>query len=131
VSGIHLVHEVLDSQLVDRRQRKIGRVDELLLAVDDDGPLRVAHILVGGPVRAARIGGWMRVLGRALRGLGGVRRSGVSRISFDDVRRVADCIEVDLDGESLESGHLETWLKEHVVRRIPGGRSPNGDEERK
>jgi hypothetical protein len=131
MSGIHLVHEVLDAQLVDRRKRKIGRVDELLLALDESGALRVEHILIGGPVRAARIGRWMQLLASALRRLGGVRRSGVSRVAFDDVRCIADTIELDVDERELDSEHLERWLKDNVVRRIPGGRSPGDDEERK
>ncbi|HKG93949.1 MAG TPA: hypothetical protein VKA84_18715 [Gemmatimonadaceae bacterium] len=122
MGGLRLVHEVLDSQLVDRRKEKIGRVDALVLELRDGEPPCVAAILVGGAVRAERVGRWMVWLNRALRSLARARGDGVSRISFDAVRRIADTIEVDVDGESLPSGRLERWLAEKVVCRIPGAR---------
>jgi sporulation protein YlmC with PRC-barrel domain len=130
MSGLQLVHDVLDAQLVDRRRRKIGRVDSLVLALEDGRPPRVAAILIGGPVRARRVGGWAVALSRALRSLGRVRRSGVSTIPFDAVRCIGDTIEVDVDGDTLEAGHLEAWLAEHVVCHIPGA-GAGEDEERK
>jgi hypothetical protein len=126
MSGLRLVHDVLDVQLVDRRRRKIGRVDSLVLALDDGRPPRVAAILVGGPVRAGRVGRWAAALERALRALGRVRRGGVSTIPFEAVRCIADTIQVDVDGDDLEAGHLEAWLARHFVCRIPGA---GADEE--
>jgi len=41
-------------------------------------------------------------------------------IPFSQVRCIADTIQVDVDGDELEAGHLESWLAEHVVRHIPG-----------
>lgn len=120
MAGLKLVHDVLDMQLVDRRKRKFGRVDDLVLALDEDRPPRISHILVGGPVRAERIGRAMVWLARGLRSLGRVKRVGVSAIPFEAVRRLAETIEVDVDGDELEAAHLEAWLATHVVRRIPG-----------
>ena len=125
--GVNLVHDVLDAQLLDRHRRKIGRVDSLVLTLADGRPPRVTAILVGGPVRAERIGRWMQRLARAMRALGRVRRQGVSVIPFDQVRCIADTIQVEVDGEELEAGHLEAWLAEHVVRHIPGSGSDEGD----
>jgi hypothetical protein len=45
----------------------------------------------------------------------------VSSIPFTAVGRVGDTVQLDVDGHSLESGHLERWLAEHIVCRIPGG----------
>ena len=123
MSGLHLVHDVLDAQLVDRHKRKIGRVDSLVLTLADGRPPRVTAILVGGPVRAARSGRWMQLLSRAMRVLGRVRTQGVSVIPFSQVRRIADTIQVDVDGDELDAGHLEAWLAERVVRHIPGSGS--------
>ena len=132
MSGLNLVHDVLDAQLVDRRKRKIGRVDSLVLGLAAGQPPRVAAILVGGPVRAERIGRWMRLLSRGLRAVGRVRARGVSVIPFSQVRCMADTIEVDVDGDALEAGHLEAWLAEHVVRHIPGSGSDEDEgKERK
>jgi sporulation protein YlmC with PRC-barrel domain len=127
MSGLQLVHDVLDAQLLDRRKRKIGRVDSLVLTLEEGRPARVAAILVGGPERARRVGRWAVALGRALRSIGRVRRSGVSTIPFDAVRCIGDTIQVDVDGDELEAGHLESWLAEHVICHIPGA---GADEEK-
>jgi sporulation protein YlmC with PRC-barrel domain len=128
MSGLHLVHDVLDAQLVDRMQRKIGRVDSIVLVLEDGRPPRVATILIGGPERARRIGRWAVALGRMLRAIGRFRGVGVSAIPFDAVRRIGDTIQVDVDGDGLEAGHLEGWLAEHLIRHIPGSGSSEGVE---
>jgi hypothetical protein len=43
-----------------------------------------------------------------------------SRIPFGAVRRISDTIQLDVEESALESEHLERWLSDHVVRRIPG-----------
>ena len=118
-SGLHLVHDVLDAQLLDRKKEKVGRANAVVLELEDGRPPRVAAILIGGPVRAQRIGAWMVVLEQAMRSLGRIRRAGVSRIPFAAVRCIADTIELDVDAGELEAGHLETWLRDHIVCHIP------------
>lgn len=120
MGAVHLTHDVLDAQLVDRVQEKIGRVDGLLLELEEGRPPRVATIVVGGGARAERVGSWFVALRRALRAVFGQREEHVSRIPFAKVRRIGDTIELDVDEHTLESEHLERWLKEHVVCRIPG-----------
>jgi sporulation protein YlmC with PRC-barrel domain len=120
MGAVNLAHDVLDAQLVDHLQEKIGRVDALLLELEDGRPPRVATIVIGGEVRARRVGRWFVALRRALRALFGQRTEHVSRIPFAKVRRIGDTIELDVDEKSLESEHLERWLKEHVICRIPG-----------
>jgi hypothetical protein len=120
MSTLPLIHDVLDLQLVDRRKEKIGRVDALLLELREDGPPRVATIVIGGAARDERIGRWMIWLRRATHAMFGQRDNPVSRIPFDAVRCIADTIEVDVDGQTLESGHLERWLAKTIICRIPG-----------
>jgi hypothetical protein len=117
--GLHLVHDVLDVQLLDRTKQKIGRVDVLVLELEDGKPLRVATILVGGSPRAHRIGQWMVKLTESWRRIWHVEAK-VSRIPFAAVRRICECIEVDVEEEILPSEYRERWLKEHIVCRIPG-----------
>ena len=120
MGAVHLAHDVLDAQLVDRVQEKIGRVDALLLEIEVGRPPRVATIVIGGAVRAERVGRWFVALRRAWRAMFGQRDEYLSRIPFDKVRRIGDTIELDVEERSLDSEHLERWLKEHVVCRIPG-----------
>lgn len=117
--GIHLVHDIQDIQLLDHRKQRIGRVDALILELEEGKPLRVAMILVGGSSRAARIGRWALRLTEAWRRMRHVEER-VSRIPFSAVRCIADSIEVDVDEETLPSEYRERWLKQHIVCRVPG-----------
>jgi hypothetical protein len=48
------------------------------------------------------------------------REFGVSRVPFSAVRGIAETIDLDVDGATLPSGHLERWLGDHVTGHIPG-----------
>ena len=118
---VHLSRNVIDTQLVDRHQQKIGRIDELLLELEEGKPPRVATIVIGGAARARRVGRWMVACHRAVHALFGQRAERVSHVPFDAVRCIADTIELDVEGKTLESMQLERWLATHIVLRIPGG----------
>jgi hypothetical protein len=120
MSGLRLIHDILDVQLVDRHDEKIGRVDALTFELRDGRPPRVAEILTGGPVRAERIGRWMVWLSHVARAIFHIRRPGMDRISFRKMRCLSDTLRLDVDGSELESAHIEDWLGEHVICRIPG-----------
>jgi hypothetical protein len=120
VGALHLSHDVIDSQLVDRHKEKIGRVDELLLELESGKPPRVATIVIGGAARARRMGAWMVAVRRGVRTLFGRREEHESRISFGAVREIADTIELDVEAAAVDAMHLERWLSERVVCRIPG-----------
>jgi hypothetical protein len=120
MGALHLSHDVIDSQLVDRHKEKIGRVDDLLLELEEGKPPRVATIVIGGRARARRVGGWMVALHRTWHALLGHREEHESRVPFDAVRCVADTIELDVDGQGLAAMHVERWLARHVICPIPG-----------
>lgn len=123
MKGVHLVHDVLDAQLVDRTQQKMGRVDGLVLELRDGEPPRVAELLIGGSVQAERIGRWMVALSRAVARLLHIERA-VTRVPFEKVRVIGSCVELDLDARTTSALRTETWLDDHVVCRIPGGAGP-------
>lgn len=120
MDGLHLVHDVLDAQLVDHRQERVGRVDGVVLELRDGAAPRVSAILVGGEVRARRAGRWMLALRQVMRALWRVHERGVSRIPFDKVRCIGEVVQVDVDGRQLPSGHIERWLAQRIVCRLPG-----------
>ena len=123
MKGVHLVHDVLDAQLMDCKQQKMGRVDGLVIELRDDEPPRVAELLVGGSVLAERIGRWMVALTGALSRLLRIEAE-VTRIPFERVRVIGSCVELDLDARSTNTLRTERWLDEHIVCRIPGGAGP-------
>jgi len=52
--------------------------------------------------------------------LGIIKRSGVSRIPFSAMRSLEHQMTLDVDRRDLESEHVERWLAEHFICRIPG-----------
>ena len=121
MTGLHLVHDVLDAQLIDRERCKVGRVDALMLELVPGRPPRVSAICIGGPERERRVGQWVWRVARALRAMLGVERGEVSRVPFGAVRCLGDTIQIDVEEGDLESEWLEKWLRRHVIGRIPGG----------
>jgi hypothetical protein len=121
--GLHLRHDVLDAQLVDRNREHIGRCDALLLELREGKPPRVATVLIGGQIRGERIGRWMTGLSRLLHGGKREPGAGVSRIPFSAMRSLGATLEMDVLREELPSEHVERWLSKHVIRRIPGAQA--------
>ena len=52
---LELVRDVLDTQIVDADETKMGRADGIVLAIDGDGPPRVDHLELGFAVLARRL----------------------------------------------------------------------------
>ena len=115
--GLDLRHDVLDAQLVDRHCEAIGRCDTLTLELRDGRPPRVAAVVVGGHARHERIGRWMVGLARLF---GSNRGTGSSTIPFSAVRTIGDTVELDVLRDDLRSEHVERWLSDHLICRIPG-----------
>lgn len=119
MGGFNVVHDLLDMQLLDRRQAKMGRVDELVLELRDGAPPRIAAILVGSPARSARVGHWRVALGRFLRRVARMRPAAVTRIPFAAVHVIGKQIEVDVDGIETAAMRAERRLRDSI-RHIPG-----------
>lgn len=120
---IDLIRDVLDAQLLDRRGRKIGRVDGIVLELPAGRPPRVAGLEVGGVVCARRIhpqlARWFDALGQLL---------GFSTDpAFIDIDHVRE-IDVDVKLGLLASDeprllHVEKWVRERIVGKVPGAGS--------
>ncbi|WP_103344128.1 hypothetical protein [Amycolatopsis sp. CA-126428] len=114
---------LLDRQIVDLAGRKVGKVDDVELETGDDGQLRVTALLAGQVALGRRIGGRF---GRWLAAVAGRLRTEETpaplRIPFDHVADVGSHITLSLRVAVLDEPPLETWLREHVIGRIPGAR---------
>ena len=117
-----LARELLDVQLLDPRQRPIGRVDGILLAVRPGQPPSVAALEVGALTVLRRV---HRPLARWVHGVV-LRRLGVSwrpvRFRLEHWGRVGVDIEIKV-GEARERRLLrfERWLSTRIVQHLPGG----------
>jgi hypothetical protein len=117
-----LARDLLDVQLIDPRQRPIGRVDGILLDVRPGQPPSIAALEVGAITVLRRV---HRPLARWVHGIV-LRWLGVSwrptRIRLEHWGRVGVDIEIKV-GERAEQRLLrfERWLSTRIVRRLPGG----------
>jgi sporulation protein YlmC with PRC-barrel domain len=116
-----LIRDVLDNQLVDRNQRKMGRVDGIVAELREGQPPRLAYITVGVPVLARRLHPRLASWVTAFQQKWGARNSEPLRVPWSQVRDVGIDVEVDLDVEATSALAYEQWLREQVIGRIPGG----------
>ncbi|MEU5696722.1 hypothetical protein [Actinosynnema sp. NPDC020468] len=109
---------LLDRQIVDLHRALVGTVD-----VELDDELRVTALLVGQRVLGDRIGG---ALGRWLTSVAerqhGPERRPPVRIAFSHVARIGSAVELSISADLLDTAPLESWLRTHLVGRIPGAR---------
>jgi hypothetical protein len=126
---LELGRDVLDKQVVDREEIKMGRVDGLILELRDGQPPRIEAIEMGGVVLAARIhprlahfvDGWRRRFK--------VRRTAVYRVPWSAVLEItAYDIKIDVAACDTPNFDWEGWLQKHVIAHIPAA-AKGGNEE--
>ncbi|SEF37398.1 hypothetical protein SAMN05421837_113228 [Amycolatopsis pretoriensis] len=114
---------LLDRQILDLAGAKVGKVDDVELAVGEDGRLGVVALLAGQVALGRRIGGrfghWLAAVATRLRA---EETPAPLRIPFEHVTEVGSHITLSLRGEVLSEPPLETWLRDHLIGRIPGAR---------
>jgi sporulation protein YlmC with PRC-barrel domain len=119
--------DLLDRQILDCDGESVGKVDDVELAVGDDGRLRVVALLVGPQALGRRLGGR---LGRWISTVAGrlhpVEHPDPIRIPYALVARRSSAIDLSVRRDRLPEPTLEAWLREHVIARIPG--ADHGDE---
>lgn len=121
---IDLVHDVLDKLMLDHDKHNMGRVDSVVLELRDEGPPRVVYLEMGGVALAKRLGGFGHWLALRIASIGhapNARSREPFRVAWDHVREIGPAnIVVSLDAEESRAFAWERWLRERVVRRIPG-----------
>jgi len=117
---MHLVRDVMDKKLVDRRDRDMGRVDGLAMQVESSTQPRITHILLGGTTP------WMRLspaLARAsvrLARLWGPKSAEPVRIPWSRVQAIEKDIKLDVSARETGAIDWEIWIARHIIERIPG-----------
>src|SRR5205823_3857065 len=96
---IHLVRDVLDHQMIDKKDDPMGRVDGIVIAVEEGERPRVVElqggIVVLGERLGKRIGRWVRLA--AMRW--GLVRGKRTRVKWEEVRWIEIEVKVDVDGD--------------------------------
>jgi hypothetical protein len=126
---MYVYRDILDKQLVDQSECKMGRVDGLVMRIRSGSPPIIESIELGmtrvGERLHRRIGRWIESASLRL----GVRRTPRYLIEWSKVKSVDDHhIQVTVDNESEASSDWEWWLRTRIVDRIPGAKP---DEEEK
>jgi len=120
---VQLVREVLDQQLVDACDRKMGRADGVVLELRDGAPPRVDHFEVGFVVLAERIHPRLEKWVEALHKRFGVRPNARWNVPFEKMKEM-DEHKITLDFEDAMTTPAlawEKWLRDHIVAHLPGG----------
>lgn len=119
---MELIRDVLDKQIHDPQDCKIGKVDGIVIALRKGRPPRIIALELGVATLARRIhrglGDWIARMERRR----GMTKNEVVRIRFEHV--VTTGIDVTVNVEAKRTGALkwEDWLKDHVIGHIPGSR---------
>ena len=113
--------DLLDRQILDCGGQPVGKVDDVELDVDADGTPYVAALLVGQQALGDRIGGRLgRWIAGTARRLSPDYDRGPIRIPYDLVAELTSAVNLSVRRELLPDPPLETWLRDHLIGRIPG-----------
>ncbi len=118
---MELIRDILDKQVVDRHQTKIGKVDGLVAELRDGQPPRITFVEIGSIALARRlgprVGQWASRTGKRL---GGEKHREPYRIPWKKVRDIGVDIEFDVDVQETTIFDWQDWLRDHIIGRIPG-----------
>ena len=118
---LDLLRDVLDKQVVDRDETKMGRVDGIVLELRDGEPPRVAALEMGFVTLARRLHPRAEAWLEALRKRFSVRRTARFRPAWEKVLDVTtEHVQLDVDLEKTPVIDWERWLRVHVVAKVPG-----------
>src|SRR5687767_13734661 len=110
-----LVRDLLDTQVVDRNGRAMGRVDGIALEHRDGKAPRVSALLVGpsalGERLSPRLGQWVTAIEHAF----GIDEGRPARISFKQILDTGRVIKVDLAVGDTSAGVVEQKLRRWIV----------------
>ena len=117
---MELGRDILDQQVSDRRGRKMGRVDGIVLELRDGRAPRVARLVIGGPTLLRRISPALAAWAGRWRKRWGPRRRSELEVPWAQVLKVGIDVKVDLKVETTPAFTWERWVRDHIITRIPG-----------
>lgn len=104
-----LMRDCLDKQLEDSNKRRMGRVDGIILDVEEGKQPRVAYIEVGVKTLMSRLSTRLASLA-----------SEPYRIAWGKIKVGLNTVVADVEAEKTPALEWELWLRKKVIGRIPG-----------
>jgi hypothetical protein len=131
--GLELARDVLDKQVVDREEIKMGRVDGLVLELREGKPPRLDHLEMGGVVLARRLSPRLERWVDWWRRRFGVRKVARYKAPWSAVQEITSYhLKLDVAALDTPTFDWERWLRDHVIKHIPKPlKGEGGDEEEK
>ena len=130
---MHLVRDLLDNQVRDERDRKMGKVDGIVLVLLQGRPPRVAAIELGMPTLLARINHRLGRLAARLERRWGITDGEPVRIPLNRIESIGIDVKVNVDADRTTVYDWERWIRRVLIERIPvpgGGRGGPDPEEK-
>ncbi|MEH2121518.1 MAG: hypothetical protein V7K46_25830 [Nostoc sp.] len=112
-----VIRDILDNQLVDSNQRKMGKVDGIVMEFPDREPPRLAYIEVGVTTLTRRLNPRLAGFVATIASKWGAKQSEPFRIPWSKVRDIG----IDVEAEAIPALGYEKWLRDRIIARIPGG----------
>ena len=122
---MHLVRDLLDNQVRDERNRRMGKVDGIVLVLRQGRPPRVAAIELGVSTLLGRINHRLGALAARLERRWGITDGEPLRVPFDKIESIGIDVKVKVDADRTTVYDWERWLRRVLIERIPipgGGR---------
>ena len=126
---MHLVRDLLDNQVCDERDRKMGKVDGIILVLRKGKPPRVAAIELGMSTLLCRISDRIGHFAARLEQRWGIADGAPVRIPFDRIERIGIDVRVKLNADRTTVYDWERWIRRVLIEKIPvpgGGRAESG-----
>ena len=118
---VPIIRDLLDKQLVDADETKMGRADGIAIEVDGDKQPRIDHLELGFTVLARRLGPRAQKWFEAIRKRWSVRKSARQIVPWSKVIDATPYeIKVDLKAMETAAFDWERWLRDRIVSKIPG-----------
>ena len=113
--------DLVDKQVLDREERKMGKVDDVVIVLRRGRTPRVAAIELGVST----------LLHRIYEGLGRISSEPPVRIDLDRVEKAGINVQADVDANQTHVYDWERWVRRVFIWRIPGHGSGGPEEEKK
>jgi len=121
---MELGKQVLDKELLDRDRRRAGKVDDLVLELDDPGGAaalpRVQAILTGPTALSLSMSRPVRWLVHNGYRLLGLRDPHPAAIAWERVTAIGVVVHVDVDREDAGWPALFDAVNARLIKRLPG-----------